>query len=898
MYKKACPPTHDTGSLNNNLSLTHSDNAKSALEIVSSPSTLTQRSATQILLWTSQLKPKNIIAKDAHGVSVSAHNAPMLTHVPFSERQLSSTSDVTLQNSISPDLHHLVLPSSKKQNYAKQVERTEKLKRDTDISLSIQNGTHCDRLIRVQTSTKSTEDLLSCISLTIENSVQHKNLHGDNFHKTTTVSPRNLATAKYTTLTASDGDVTPRIPEGDKNFNKNDNDSQEPSSRRNRGLHRNIGRCHNNKKQRLAGLQIPQAPVFRPSVEEFENPLTYIASIRQDAEKFGICKIIPPPLWTPKCKLDPHNFKFNTRVQRLHRLFKRHGENTLFLESLQEYLMSENITLNAPPVFGTIELDFYQLSLAVARYGGLQEIINRNAWGKIADELRLPRKYSNRESKLQAFYYKYLLSFDLLSPDEKSAIAARVEVKKRDMETIDDSNTFASSRMHKHSQYETACRTSKNNNTNRSQMRFATFEGDPNQSPERFGYEHGRQFSLAEYKIHADEFKQAWFRCNQDVTSSDIEAEYWRLLCSAKEYVSVNYGNDVETTTHGSGFATNVQDPYARFGWNLNVLPVLPQSILRDMPGISGISTPWLYIGMLFATFCWHNEDNYLYSTSYMHFGTGKQWYGVSGADADKFETIFKKFIPEANLHDLITMLSPATLIQEGCPVVSLLQQEGEFVVTFPQAYHAGYSTGYNCCEAVNFAPADWLPFGSKAAAMYVKRKREPSLDFEKLLCNVAMRIVKQKAYIDQDKEIVGYLLLELKKILCAQAEIRQRLHFCGVKYACNMHNLSKEFQGCFKQAIIKSQHGDGFEVRFGTRLLMFQDEFVCDSCKCFCHVSALIHVQFLLLLYFPPWVHLSIKIYIYMRVYSILPVYHDNLQYNRVTDHHCPLCRLDVSSH
>ena len=28
------------------------------------------------------------------------------------------------------------------------------------------------------------------------------------------------------------------------------------------------------------------------------------------------------------------------------------------------------------------------------------------------------------------------------------------------------------------------------------------------------------------------------------------------------------------------------------------------------------------------------------------------------------------------------------------------------------QAYHGGYSQGYNCCEAVNFAKADWLRWG------------------------------------------------------------------------------------------------------------------------------------------------------------------------------------------
>lgn len=37
-------------------------------------------------------------------------------------------------------------------------------------------------------------------------------------------------------------------------------------------------------------------------------------------------------------------------------------------------------------------------------------------------------------------------------------------------------------------------------------------------------------------------------------------------------------------------------------------------------------------------------------------------------------------------------------------PVCRLQQLPGQFVVTFPKAYHAGFSYGFNCGEAVNFA--------------------------------------------------------------------------------------------------------------------------------------------------------------------------------------------------
>jgi hypothetical protein len=39
-------------------------------------------------------------------------------------------------------------------------------------------------------------------------------------------------------------------------------------------------------------------------------------------------------------------------------------------------------------------------------------------------------------------------------------------------------------------------------------------------------------------------------------------------------------------------------------------------------------------------------------------------------------------------------------------------QETNEFVVLNAGAYHAGYNTGFNCAEAVNFATDDWLQIG------------------------------------------------------------------------------------------------------------------------------------------------------------------------------------------
>jgi histone demethylase JARID1 len=50
------------------------------------------------------------------------------------------------------------------------------------------------------------------------------------------------------------------------------------------------------------GLQ--EAPTFRPTEEEFKNPMEYIRKIAPQAKAYGICKIIPPDGWNPDFAID------------------------------------------------------------------------------------------------------------------------------------------------------------------------------------------------------------------------------------------------------------------------------------------------------------------------------------------------------------------------------------------------------------------------------------------------------------------------------------------------------------------------------------------------------------------------------------------------------------------
>lgn len=102
-----------------------------------------------------------------------------------------------------------------------------------------------------------------------------------------------------------------------------------------------------------------------------------------------------------------------------------------------------------------------------------------------------------------------------------------------------------------------------------------------------------------------------------------------------------------------------------------------------------------------------------------------------------------KKCLPELFKDDpgllfhLVTMLSPLELQRHGVPVVRAVQNAGEFIVTFPRAYHAGFNSGvclalslaaashvaykgqFNVAEAVNFACSDWLPYADVCPTQY-----------------------------------------------------------------------------------------------------------------------------------------------------------------------------------
>ena len=324
-----------------------------------------------------------------------------------------------------------------------------------------------------------------------------------------------------------------------------------------------------------------------------------------------------------------------------------------------------------------------------------------------------------------------------------------------------------------------------------------------------FGFDAGGLYTLSAFRRQADAFKQRYFHLqpgSPPPTAAQIATEFWRIVEGGDHSspVCVEYGSDLDTQETGSVFPQT--GPLANDGWNLRNLPRLSSSVLTalDDTAIEGISIPWLYVGMLFSAFCWHNEDHYSYSINYVAAGDDKQWYGVSAQHANAFERAMSTKLPHLFTHSpdllfhLITMVPP-TVLQTDCPIYQLTQRAGEIVLTFPQAYHAGFNCGFNVAESVNFAPIDWLSFGLQCSLRYRFFHRQPVWCSEQVVIKTAQDVIAQwkerhskgRKEDDDDKrrlqagelplwERAAWLFPALCRLRDEECELRRRLYMSG----------------------------------------------------------------------------------------------------------------------
>ncbi|KAL4401876.1 histone H3K4me/H3K4me2/H3K4me3 demethylase [Malassezia pachydermatis] len=520
---------------------------------------------------------------------------------------------------------------------------------------------------------------------------------------------------------------------------------------------------------RFFGLE--EAPTFYPTWDEFQDPLKYIQWVARpdggNGAACGIAKIVPPSGWQMDCVVDEQTFRFRTRVQRLNELSAERRVSQNYTDQLEQFHVQQGHGRLHIPRLSQSPVDLYALKRCV-------EAAERPVdWDAIAQWLGYDLSLVPKASSVLASAYT-----QLVAPFEAFLRAASTGL------SMSPSTNGSTAALKDTTNITKACATCQREAASVQcidceRAFHLSCVSPPLSEPPRddwvcpacllqtgadFGFEDGETHSLYSFWQRCGAFEALWAeraakqgasqwrdRASLSVHEREdlIEAEFWRLVHSRHELVDVEYGADVHSTTHGHASPTMECQPlnvYSRSGWNLNNMPILSESLLRYIRSeISGMTVPWIYLGMLFSAFCWHNEDHYTYSINYQHWGAPKTWYGVPGADAEKFEAAMRKIAPElfASCPDLllqlVTMMSPALAQQEGVRVYACNQRANEFVVTFPKAYHSGFNQGFNLNEAVNFALPDWVMQGLECVQRYQEHARQPVFSHDELLVTIAL---------------------------------------------------------------------------------------------------------------------------------------------------------------
>uniref|UniRef100_A0A671LNA1 [histone H3]-trimethyl-L-lysine(4) demethylase n=1 Tax=Sinocyclocheilus anshuiensis TaxID=1608454 RepID=A0A671LNA1_9TELE len=316
---------------------------------------------------------------------------------------------------------------------------------------------------------------------------------------------------------------------------------------------------------------------------------------------------------------------------------------------------------------------------------------------------------------------------------------------------------------------------------------------------EAFGFEQAcRDYSLKSFGEMADSFKSDYFNMPVHMVPTElVEKEFWRLVGTVEEDVTVEYGADIASKEFGSGFPIKGgkfkvaphDEKYLRCGWNLNNMAMMTPSVLTHVTAdICGMTLPWLYVGMCFSSFCWHIEDHWSYSINYLHWGEPKTWYGAPGFAAEQLEAVMKKLAPELFesqpdlLHQLVTIMNPNTLMAHGVPVIPV--SNTQFVITFPRSYHSGFNQGFNFAEAVNFCTVDWMPLGRQCVDHYRLLHRYCVFSHDEMVCNMAMKADSL------DVVLASAVQKDMQLMIKDERELRDKVPLYNILYSFFQYSL------------------------------------------------------------------------------------------------------------
>ncbi|XP_039309182.1 protein Jumonji isoform X2 [Solenopsis invicta] len=506
--------------------------------------------------------------------------------------------------------------------------------------------------------------------------------------------------------------------------------------------------------------RVVEAPTFHPSEKDFQDPLEYIDKIRPIAEKFGICRVVPPPNFKPECKVSD-DMRFTAYNQYVHRMLHRWGPNVKEMMAIKKYLATQSITLTQPPWIGGMEVDLPHLYQTVQSLGGLKEVIEKKKWQKVADGMKIPKSAQDRVTKLDDIYCKYLLPYDTLSPEERGKLFDQVETEwmKKESKALQRQEGLS------------------NDNDE---------EEDEDSSDEiEECIVKGRNMPLNAFYRIARNTQRMWFGENQGgneaegASADEVENAFWKHVAERKRHVCVHAAS-IDSSGRGFGFSVAKNSPFARHPWNLKVLTNNAGSVLRALGPLMGVTVPTLHVGMLFSACCWYRDPHGLPWIEYLHTGAKKIWYGIPDEYNNNFREALLKMVPRYCKNKIIwlpsdtAMIPPELLVSNGVPLCQIVQEPGQFIIVFPKAFTSSICTGYVVSESVYFAQSSWLETAEQVFKD-IQDSCEPSIfSFERLLFNI---INDTRSHVDILKQILPSVI----KIREKELDYRKQLKDVGL---------------------------------------------------------------------------------------------------------------------
>ncbi|XWS47847.1 hypothetical protein CRYUN_Cryun13aG0020300 [Craigia yunnanensis] len=294
--------------------------------------------------------------------------------------------------------------------------------------------------------------------------------------------------------------------------------------------------------------------------------------------------------------------------------------------------------------------------------------------------------------------------------------------------------------------------------TRQQQIGFCPRKARPVQKPV---WKSGDYYTFQEFEAKAKNFERNYlkrYRKKGSLSALEVETLFWKA--TVDKPFNVEYANDMPGSAFvplnskkscGGGREAGEGVTVGETPWNMRAVSRAKGSLLRFMKEeIPGVTSPMVYIAMLFSWFAWHVEDHDLHSLNYLHVGAGKTWYGVPKDAAVAFEEVvrvdgyggeFNPLVTFSTLGEKTTVMSPEVFVHAGIPCCRLVQNAGEFVVTFPRAYHSGFSHGFNFGEAANIATPEWLRVARDAAIRRASINYPPMVSHFQLLFDLALEL-------------------------------------------------------------------------------------------------------------------------------------------------------------